>query len=63
MIDETRGIVDRLRAAAARRRFYGVYRERGFYVLINLLTNRKWYYARPQDLGFLLKRPRQPLDE
>lgn len=63
MIDATRGIIRRLRRAASRRRFYGVYRERGYYVLVNLLTNRKWFYARPNDVWCLLDKPLRPLEE
>ena len=59
----TREIVNGLRQSASRRRFYTVYRERGFFVLMNLLTRSKKYYAHERDVRALLEHPLDPTAE
>ena len=43
-----------LRRKASKRRFYEVSREKGFFVVLNLLTRKKKFYARASDIQALL---------
>lgn len=59
----SRVILEGLRFAASRSRFLAVYRERGFFVLVNLLTHRKRYYLHSTDVLTLLNRGEELLAE
>lgn len=64
MGSQSRGICRGLQRSLARRRFYSVYWDkRGYFVLLNLLTRRKKFYSREQDVKNLLDKPLDPLGE
>lgn len=51
---ETRVIFRRLQDAASDRRYWRVYRDRGFWVLHNRITGTRRYYKHPDDIRRLL---------
>jgi len=47
----------RIQDMLTERKGFNVYRERGFFVLHHVPSNRKRFYARPSDILNLLQKP------